>query len=131
MEWVNNNIETLCQGATNADDRIICFADGIAKHNSWETALADCTAPLNGETTSKVYFSQGSFAQNASGWTEYGLDGEARFTFEERTRDEWSVYLYDSSRDVRLQLDLWRKKSAMRQEAIRAVTSMMSSLLNK
>lgn len=38
-------------------------------------------------------------------WEERGRDG-ARFQFVEQNRDDWSVYLIDDSRGVRLQLDL-------------------------
>ena len=38
-------------------------------------------------------------------WTE-----NSKFSFQERNRDEWSIYLHDASRDVNIQLDLHRKK---------------------
>jgi hypothetical protein len=38
-------------------------------------------------------------------WEERGRDG-SRFQFVEQNRDDWSVYLIDPSRGVRLQLDL-------------------------
>ncbi|GEM_PF-5101164 len=41
-------------------------------------------------------------------WAEDGLDGNIGiFTFTETARDEWSVYLYDASRQLRLQIDLF------------------------
>jgi len=33
-----------------------------------------------------------------------------RFQFEEQDRDDWSVYLYDGSRNVDIQTDLWTGK---------------------
>lgn len=38
-------------------------------------------------------------------WTENNT-----FSFRERNRDEWSIYLHDESRNVNIQLDLHRKK---------------------
>ena len=53
----------------------------------------------------------GSFRQTGMNtWSEDGVEKANRFQFEELNRDEWSVYLYDSSRDVHIQLDLWTKK---------------------
>lgn len=43
-------------------------------------------------------------------WQEEGPDGAVRFQFEEQDRDDWSVYLYDGSRDVDIQIDLWTGK---------------------
>lgn len=44
-----------------------------------------------------------------SRWVEEGNNG-ARFNFVEERRDQWSVYLLDRSRGVRLQLDLHQKQ---------------------
>lgn len=58
-----------------------------------------------------THANQGSFAQIGKGqWAEYNNRGQITFKFVERNRDEWSVYLYDQSRDVNIQLDLHRKK---------------------
>ena len=48
--------------------------------------------------------------QNGSTWAELGKNGETRFTFRETSRDEWSIYLHDQSRDIKMQLDLWQEK---------------------
>ena len=57
-----------------------------------------------------VHSNQGKFVKTGNKkWTEYGNRGPI-FTFKERNRDEWSVYLYDRSRNVNIQLDLYRKK---------------------
>lgn len=42
-------------------------------------------------------------------WIEQNKQGEQTFSFNQTQRDDWSVYLLDSSRNVRLQLDLHRK----------------------
>jgi len=106
-EWAAENIERFCLNAHMVDARIACFADGIAAHNNWGTAINDCAEGIN---VNAVYAPRASFKWNDSIWTEYDLAGNATFTFEEQGRDEWSVYMYDASRDVSLQLDLWRKK---------------------
>ena len=41
-------------------------------------------------------------------WTEYNEAGEVFTTFTETHRDEWSVYLNDASRNIRIQLDVHR-----------------------
>lgn len=43
-------------------------------------------------------------------WHEADNLGNTRFYFQEQARDEWSVYLHDASRNVSIQLDLYRKK---------------------
>jgi hypothetical protein len=60
----------------------------------------------NGYNVIGVSYNGGFFRLNTgTTWTENNI-----FTFVERGRDEWSVYLYDGSRDVHIQLDLHRKK---------------------
>ncbi len=68
------------------------------------------TAGVNGRNVVRVGFATGSFAQLGGGqWAEYGADGGQRFTFIEQARDDWSVYLKDPSRNMDIQLDLYRK----------------------
>lgn len=40
--WQPGNIEALCAGATDADERIACFEAGIASHGDWSRAIAEC-----------------------------------------------------------------------------------------
>ncbi len=64
----------------------------------------------DGSNVQQVFFSGGSFRKTGPGrWTEYNAQGRAMFNFTETGRDKWSVYLNDRSRNVRLQLDLYRK----------------------
>ena len=64
----------------------------------------------DGRNVQQVFFSGGSFRKTGPGrWTEYNAQGRAMFNFTESGRDKWSVYLDDRSRNVRLQLDLYRK----------------------
>jgi hypothetical protein len=65
---------------------------------------------VNGRNAKAVSHSQGSFMALGSGnWQEVNDRGETTFNFKETGRDDWSVYLLDSSRNVTLQLDLHRK----------------------
>jgi len=73
-------------------------------------ALAQPGVQVNGSNVSFVAFDRGSFRQHGNRWMEYDINNRPIFTFEETNRDEWSVYLYDRSRNVRLQLDLHRRK---------------------
>lgn len=63
----------------------------------------------NGFNVAQVQFDGGMFTwQERDHWIEGGSDGTPRFHFRQTARDEWSVYLVDDSRDVRIQLDLYR-----------------------
>jgi Mannan-binding protein len=65
---------------------------------------------VSGRNVRAVSHSQGSFISLGKGnWKEANDKGETTFNFKETGRDDWSVYLLDSSRNVTLQLDLHRK----------------------
>ena len=52
----------------------------------------------------------GSYKQTGpKQWVETGADGSVAFEFEELYRDDWSIYLTDTSRDVDIQLDMHRR----------------------
>jgi len=65
---------------------------------------------VDGRTVTFVQFDRGSFRQQGDSWVEYDINNRPIFTFDETHRDDWSVYLVDRSRNVRLQLDLHRRK---------------------
>ncbi|MBE9029761.1 hypothetical protein IQ266_08480 [filamentous cyanobacterium LEGE 11480] len=66
---------------------------------------------VKGYTVKRVNHAGGFFASRRNGnWVEINRPNRARFNFKETHRDEWSVYLLDRSRNVRIQLDLHRKK---------------------
>jgi len=70
---------------------------------------------INGYNVVKVVYSSGhnptgEFVQKGNQWLEKSYHNNRRFHFTERNRDEWSVYLYDRSRQVNIQLDLHRNK---------------------
>ena len=62
---------------------------------------------VNGRNVTEVSYPGGSISLRGNRWTERNADGS--HTFAETGRDDWSVYLLDRSRGVRLQLDLHRK----------------------
>jgi hypothetical protein len=66
---------------------------------------------IKGSNVKVVNHSKGSFTDLGNGnWGEADLQNKTLFNFQETTRDEWSVYLLDKSRNVNVQLDLFRKK---------------------
>ncbi|MEP4031982.1 MliC family protein [Roseibium polysiphoniae] len=67
------------------------------------------SAGANGFTVGAVIHSGGSFNAVGNGqWQETDAQGRVNFHFQEKSRDEWSVYLFDASRNVAIQLDLHR-----------------------
>lgn len=85
-------------------------------------ALAKHATVTNGFNVTKVIYSDahgqrlGKFEQtDKNHWTEYAEQINQQFYFVEQNRDEWSVYLYDSSRNMHIQLDLHRKKVLFQQ----------------
>jgi hypothetical protein len=72
--------------------------------------IESASAEVNGGNATLVRVQDGQYRMTGPDrWVETGADG-ATFNFVEDNRDEWSVYLSDASRDVRLQLDLSRKQ---------------------
>lgn len=60
-------------------------------------------APTNGRNVNVVSVEQGTFRQVGSRqWVEQNKQGQRVFSFTETHRDDWSVYLHDASRNVRL-----------------------------
>ena len=67
--------------------------------------------PVTGLNVRTASYAQGSYRQgNGRNWGEYNLKGQQVFSFVEEARDEWSVYLFDPARNVRVQIDLYRRK---------------------
>lgn len=42
--WSPGNVQNLCRGTKNPSATVGCFQKGIAAHNSWKRAIADCKA---------------------------------------------------------------------------------------
>ncbi|WP_420413522.1 SH3 domain-containing protein [Roseibium sp.] len=66
---------------------------------------------VTGKNVASVSYPGGVFKQvGYREWHETGPRGRVRYTFIEKSRDQWSVYLHDASRNVSIQLDLHRRK---------------------
>ncbi|MEZ4885124.1 MAG: hypothetical protein R3E32_10395 [Chitinophagales bacterium] len=75
--------------------------------------IMNVSAKVNGWLVQEVTFennggAKGKFIQkDGKGWIEVDLlDGQTKFNFVEEQRDDWSVYLFDKSRNAHVQLDL-------------------------
>lgn len=67
--------------------------------------------PASGANVRSVTYAQGSYRQTGPhAWGEFDASGKQTNSFAEDARDEWSVFLSDPSRNVRVQIDLYRKK---------------------
>lgn len=65
----------------------------------------------DGRNVGLALHSGGGFLHVGNGrWHEFDSTGRVTYYFQEQARDAWSVYLFDASRNVSLQLDLHRKK---------------------
>ena len=66
---------------------------------------------LAGHAEFRVDDAVGSYIETgAKAWRELDAKGKTVFEFVESSRDDWSVYLNDPSRNVSIQIDLYRKK---------------------
>jgi hypothetical protein len=88
---------------------VLCLASGQIVPGFAQPAQAQANAQgVNGWNVIRATFDGGVFQQTAPGqWTEFGNSGQ-NFYFEERNRDDWSVYLHDVSRDISIQIDIFR-----------------------
>ena len=69
------------------------------------------SSKLSGWLVKRVKFNNGAFVyKGGKQWVETGTHNQVRFNFREVARDDWSVYLKDSSRNVYIQLDLHTRK---------------------
>lgn len=88
--------------------RKVGYSDGGAMSDLYD--ITGSSAAVNGRNVSRVDFRGGSYRMTGpSKWVEAGTNG-GTFTFSEESRDDWSVYLNDRSRNVRIQLDLHTRK---------------------
>ncbi|MCY0096127.1 MliC family protein [Hoeflea ulvae] len=62
---------------------------------------------VNGRNVTEITYPGGKISLNGRRWTERNANGS--YSFVETQRDDWSVYLLDRGRNVRLQIDLHRK----------------------
>lgn len=77
--------------------------------SGWGLAAAASTWSADGWNANRIEYARGGrligeFRQSGEGWVE--LRGGREYRFEESGRDDHNVWLYDSARDLRIQLDL-------------------------
>ena len=67
--------------------------------------------PATGATVRSAAYGQGTYRQTGpKAWGEFDQAGKQTNAFVEEARDEWSVFLFDPARNIRVQIDLYRKK---------------------
>ena len=72
---------------------------------------AAAEVPATGANVRSVTYPQGMYRQTGPrAWGEFDKSGKQTNAFVEDARDEWSVFLFDPARNVRVQIDLYRKK---------------------
>ncbi|MGN6818612.1 MAG: hypothetical protein ACTHJR_08065 [Sphingomonas sp.] len=87
--------------------RLILAAIAIAA--GAPTLAAD--VPATGANVRAATYGQGTYRQTGPRtWGEFDAAGKQTNGFVEEARDEWSVFLFDPARNVRVQIDLYRKK---------------------
>lgn len=79
-----------------------------------EVTTTTADESINGQNVSLVYFGDGTkelgeYREESGGWVEKDYADGNEFHFQEASRDEWSVYLYDPARGAKIQLDLYKK----------------------
>ena len=101
---------------------VLCLASGQIVPGFAQPAQAQANAQgVNGWNVIRATFDGGVFQQTAPGqWTEFGNSGQ-NFYFEERNRDDWSVYLHDVSRDISIQIDIPEDQDIYKPSASRLV----------
>ena len=113
-----DEVEALAASPRAATTSAATGTDGSSSGDetpSWGGPLTD--TEVTGRNAAKVVVGpdtgtpNGQFRQvGDSEWVETDPKGDqVRFRFTETGRDDWSVYLLDSARDVRLQIDLHRR----------------------
>ena len=96
----------------------VMYSDSSSPSRWQLYTVLNALAKMNGYLVSKVFYTNnqradetGSFVVSSPGyWDERSPDNVTRFRFREIGRDEWSAYLYDQSRDVYVQLDLFKQQ---------------------
>ena len=97
-------------GAYNFIVQLDLYTHEIKNYDTQQVYATDITgAPdrINGLMAREVTYPGGAFSMTSADgdWVERNSDGVHTFT--EEYRDEWSVYLRSTDRDVSIQLDLW------------------------
>lgn len=73
--------------------------------------ISAAEAPATGANVRSAAYAQGTYRQTGPrAWGEFDKADKQTNRFVEEARDEWSVFLFDPARNVRIQIDLYRKK---------------------
>lgn len=92
-----------------------CMALGTAALSPAAFPAAAQQQAVNGTNVTRIEFGNENpkavMAMTSPGqWQEYAADGRPNFSFIETGRDEWSVYLIDQRRNLRVQMDLFTRQ---------------------
>lgn len=81
---------------------------GHPMQDQWRITEAD--SRINGRLVTEIRTNAGNSLRMGRGgrWTEYNSRGVPEFYFRETHRDQWSVYLRDDSRNMKMQIDVHR-----------------------
>ncbi|WP_457939675.1 hypothetical protein [Mesorhizobium sp. 10J20-29] len=84
----------------------------VAQSTSLDTLLIRKIAfqEANGRDVTAAWYGQKRFQKSGDEWLEINESGATTARFKEQSRDDWSVYLFDASRNVYIQLDLYTQK---------------------
>ena len=99
----------MCSQTAYATIFRVCDGPRLQTQASVTSPQPSGRATVNALSVGQVRHPGGSFTNTGGGqWQETDAQGRVTFNFREESRDEWSVYLFDASRNVSLQLDLHR-----------------------
>ncbi len=98
--WAEGRINWFCSGFSDAAAVFSCFEAQIRITDNWRPAGLACNKYAGAALLAAL--------KSPRRWQEIGNAGEV-FAFAETSRDDVSVHVSDSSRNIRLQLDLARK----------------------
>ena len=105
---LNSLRESIQQQPATSDISYYKKYDDDATAEQPALATSDLSIRCDGWSVTKVMTGSSTFLNIGQGqWLEDGTG--SNFVFQETGRDEWSVYLFDARRNVRLQLDLHRR----------------------
>jgi len=117
---INTTATALAIGAIKNTTATVLAMEAINDNQAQQTVAPNSldnqntdqsSVAINGYNTTKVKYDGGEFSQSGNNlWIETSFTYNNENYFQEIGRDEWSVYLYDESRGVSIQLDLYTRE---------------------